>query len=79
MLPEGKEVSPLFMFNLALFAEHHLLSVEYGDNEEFTFFSFLNNTSLLCFGALTKVVLPWILIFKNEGKLTVWNTQSQLP
>lgn len=36
-LPEGKEVSPVFMFDLAAVAKHHLLSAEYGDNEEFTF------------------------------------------
>ena len=36
-LPEGKEVSLLFMFDLAAIAKHHLLSVEQGDNEEFTF------------------------------------------
>lgn len=36
-LPEGKEVSPLFMFDLAAVAKNHLLSAEYGDNEEFTF------------------------------------------
>lgn len=36
-LPEGKEVFVLFMFDLAAVAEHHLLSAEYGDNEEITF------------------------------------------
>jgi len=39
-LPEGKEVSALFMFDLAADTEHYLLSAEYGDKKDFTFPSY---------------------------------------
>lgn len=44
-LPEGEEVSLLFMFDLAAIAKHHLLSVEQGDNESLPF-SFYSNSLL---------------------------------